>query len=218
MQATRETSDGDGIFSIPEANMSKFQAEIEKLSKKSIKLTGESIEPVVFGYSMLETSPGIEIRMYDVLLGGVAPKLNGWEFIAKIDHTHGELGNILRSLPGKTVPTKYRTTGCICEHCNVNRYRRDTFVLQNIETKEVRQVGSTCLKDFLGHEHPEALAKRAELLSYLNTMALGFASLPGEGIGQWYLNLETYLTYVAASVRDRGYFVSKTTSNETGMM
>lgn len=205
---------GDSIFNIPEANYKKFEAAIAKLSKKAEKLTGEGIEPVVFSYHMKDIGKGQQIKVYEVLLGHASPKLNGWEFIARVDHANKELGNIVRAIPGKAteVPEKYRNTGCLCEHCNVNRFRRDTFIVKH-EDGTVKQVGRTCLKDFLGHESSEKIAKMAELLGYAAEAGRGFQNYQGDD--RRYLNLETFLAHVAVVSRHVGY-VPRSKAEELG--
>ena len=206
---------GDGQFQIPEVCYPKFEAAIAKLSRKSEKLGGGEITPIVFGYEMIPGKvKGVEIKVFNVLLGGEVPTIDGWEFIAKIDHANKELGNIIRALPGKTVPERFRQGECKCEHCNINRFRRDTFVLYNAQADEHKQVGRTCLKDFLGgHDNAEAIAKMAELLSYAREVARGFVGSE-QGHDRRYLNLEDYLTHVAAATRIKGYFVSKSMAAE----
>ena len=203
----------DGQFQIPEQCYPKFEAAIAKLSKKSIKLGGEAFTPIVFGYEMIPGKhAGAEVKVFNVLLGGTVPVVNGWEFVAKIDHANKDLGNIVRALPGKTLPERFRKGECKCEHCNIKRFRRDTFILHNVLADEHKQVGRTCLKDFLGHENPENVAKMAELLSYAYEVARGFRD--EQGGDRRYLNLEDYLTHVTAAVRAKGYFVSKSTAND----
>lgn len=205
---------GAGIFKIPEANMKKFEAALEKLSRKAIKLGGEAFMPVPFNYEMVKVGNGKVIKVFDVLLDCTIPQINGWEFIGRIDHANGEVGNIVRALPNKVVPEQYRTTGCTCDHCNINRFRRDTYVLQNVETKETKQVGSSCLKDFLGHD-PVKLAKIAELLSYANECARGYTNIIGDD--HRYLILAEFLQFVSMATRHQGYFVSRSLAKDKGM-
>lgn len=206
---------GDGQFQIPEACYSKFEKAIEKLSRKAVKLGGGEITPIVFGYEMIPGKyKGTEIKVFNVLLGGDIPTIDGWEFVAKIDHANKELGNIVRSLPGKQVPENFRHVTCKCDHCNINRFRRDTFVLFHAATEDYKQVGRTCLKDFLGgHVNAEQVGKMAELLSYAQEVARGFVGYE-QGYDRRYLNLEEYLTHVAAAARIKGYFVSKSMASE----
>jgi hypothetical protein len=205
---------GSKTFKIPEANYQKFEAAIAKFSKRAQKLCGESITPVPFSYEMVDAGNGEQIKVIEVLLDCIIPKINGWEFLARIDHANKELGNIIRTMPGKSVDSHFQTVGPVCQHCNVNRFRRDTFVVQHEDTKEIKQVGSTCLKDFLGHDSPEKIAKLAELLGYAVESSRGFTNFTGED--RRYINLEVYLAYVAQSIRERGYFYSRTAARERG--
>lgn len=58
--------------------------------------------------------------------------INDWEFIAEVDHT--EKGNIITGV-GVEVPERYYTSKPICEHCNSNRYRKNTYIVRN-KTKQ----------------------------------------------------------------------------------
>ena len=86
---------------------------------------------------------------YDVVLGGTAPKYEGWEFQAVLDWDQ-EAGLIVRAVPGADPVSRDGLTEGYCSHCGTNRYRKETYLVRNTETHEVRQVGSTCIKDFLG--------------------------------------------------------------------
>lgn len=73
--------------------------------------------------------------------------VDGWRFVAVIDHH--ENGNVIRQYDYDIeVPTKYRTTDCVCEHCNTFRNRKDTCLVYNDSTQEWKQVGKTCLQSF----------------------------------------------------------------------
>jgi hypothetical protein len=154
------------LFEIPAENMAKFEAQIAKLSKKSVKLIGSEIRPFTFSHEEKELADGKTHRVYSVMLTAEVPKLNGWTFVARLDHSN-DTGTIIRMVPNAgSLPDAYRTAvNTRCDHCNVNRFRRDTFVVRNDETGEFKQVGSTCLKDFFGHD-PMKIAKLAELLGY----------------------------------------------------
>jgi len=81
---------------------------------------------------------------------GVTPKLAGWSFLATLTWDGGTF--VSRSAPGfdgRIDPESVREGEC--DHCHVSRHRNDTYLVQN-EDGERRQVGSSCIKDFLGHE------------------------------------------------------------------
>jgi hypothetical protein len=211
-----------GIYKIPKENLPKFQKMLEKLSKKAIKLTGERIYFVPFNTITEKSGDGYAQEYVEVLLSGFeSPKLNGWSFVARLDHAN-EVGNIVRPVPGFVVPDLYRDRESVCEHCKINRYRRDTYLVRNDESGEIKQIGSSCLKDFLGHQHPEKIAKMAELLGYADELARGAMSV---GEDRRFIDLEAYLAHVALQIDLHGYMslskarqINSTVINERDMV
>lgn len=62
-----------------------------------------------------------------------------------------EAHNRVRALPGEELPTEYRARVGLCDHCNTTRRRNTTFVVADA-TGAFRQVGTDCVRDFLGHD------------------------------------------------------------------
>ncbi len=94
-----------------------------------------------------------------VTIEGRAPVVAGWRFLAKIEH-EGD-GNLVKMMGGDDQSAKsWHTCPPNCAHCNVPRQRNNTFMLQSVETGETKQVGSTCVSDFLGENYrdPERIA------------------------------------------------------------
>jgi hypothetical protein len=141
------------------------------------------------------------IEFTPVTITATEPKLNGWKFIATIEHT--EAGNILRSATDRDLPVEYRTKKNICDHCKTARRRKDTYVVQHDGFGELRQVGRSCIKDFLGHGNPDEIARYFDnilaLWSDLDQAPDGFEHAPLlEETG-------TFLAIVAESVRVNGW-------------
>lgn len=206
-------TDTQTLFDIPEPNFAKFEAQIAKLSKRSEKLIGQPIKPFVFGYDFKDIG-GASIKVFQVMLTAETPKVDGWTFVARIDHSQ-EVGNLIRAVPntGVTIPETYRTAKPHCDHCKVLRYRRDTFVLHNDQTDEFKQVGTTCLTDFFGHD-PYKIAKLAELLGYAAETARGSGEYDEDGrdfglTDRRYLDVETVLAHAALAVRQYGWTSAK---------
>lgn len=153
------------IYEIPATNFSTLQAKIEKLNRKATRLgTQAIIFKVLDTIVRPTTNDDLSIpydRTYKVVeVEGVAPKVDGWEFVAKVEPHEG--GNIVKALPNAgDLPLSLRTTDMTCDHCGINRYRNDIFVLR--KDGEYKQVGRNCLADFLGGQSPETIAKRAEI-------------------------------------------------------
>ena len=202
----------NGVYKIPAENFKKLDEVITKLNRKASKLGSGLITIMPIGKFEEREDNGRVNTWLEVHICGPEPRMNGWDFVAKLDHSN-EVGNIVRTLPGFTVPKMYYNRDSVCDHCKVNRYRRDTFLVRNVETHEYKQVGRTCLKDFFGHGEPEKFAKMAELMGYADEAARGFEKDIG---ADWrWIDLNMYLTKVATEVRTVG-FVSKKESNDTG--
>lgn len=192
-------------FSIPEANWAKFEAQIAKLSKRSEKLVGMPIKPFVFGYEMKEDPTRGHYKVLKVYLTAETPKVDGWTFVARLDHSQ-EAGTMIRAVPntGLTIPERFRNCEPNCEHCNVRRARRDTFLLCEDATGNFKQVGSTCLVDFFGHD-PYAAAKYAELLGYAVDAVNANASIDTMGRQHIYADTEEVLQNAALMIRQYGW-------------
>lgn len=160
-------------------------------------------------------------RQTRVRITGDLPQLSGWRFVAALDHK-GK-GNVVRAVPGGgEVPARFLTAASVCEHCGTTRNRNKTLVVVN-GAGEYKQVGSNCLKDFLGHGDAEALAALAEWRSSFWSSVIregddedyeGFAS---GGRSRNWIETEVYLRYVATAVREDGW-VSRAAADGSGRL
>lgn len=115
------------------------------------------------------SSQSMQLEGRLVAIIGTAPVLSGWSFLAKIEHD--ESGNLVKLMGGdKAMPTDWHTCAPNCAHCDLSRQRSTTYMLNNVESNEVKQVGSTCVSDFLGAQYrdPERI-----LSLYDHVMELG---------------------------------------------
>ncbi len=200
------------IFLIPEAHMPRLEREIAKLSKKAEKWNGWSFNALIIGMQFRDERDGSKTKLLEVCLDVEPIKIEGWRFMARIDHSN-DTGNVLRVVPNAAVDNRFRTAAPNCEHCNHKRLRRDTFVLFNEETGAYKQVGSSCLADFLGHD-AAALGRVAELAGYATELARAIESEPTDPAqrvlnDRRYVDLFEYLTHVAAMVRVNGWVSGK---------
>lgn len=189
-------------YEIFEANLERVTALVERLNKRAAKLGVEPVRLAVLRswkvkevatlppdllkeWILEDTTPEPGMRAtgrlrgkVEIEIAGTEPILDGWTFLAALESA-GEAGNLLRAVPGKEVPEKYRTADATtCDHCGLKRKRTTTFVLRH-ESGETKQVGSTCLADFLARaaQDPHAVAEAAELWYDLGRAA--------EDAGEW---------------------------------
>lgn len=221
---------GGILFRIPSENMNSLNEKLTKLNRRAARLgtapitadavSSEIVEEKVparalrddFGniIEVLEWRTVAHEWTY-VVLNGETPMLNGWQFAATL--LHDEAGTIIRRMPsfGAEVDlTQYRDADpSNCEHCKADRRRRDTYVVYKAETGETMQVGSSCLKDFLGYNNPEAVAR------FLENVRDFFVSLSDEESESTGMREPTlygtvdYLAHVACMIRNYGWISRK---------
>lgn len=212
-------------FVIPGANLSSAKEKFAKLVKKAQKLglSAPSWKEIAVekrfeirydnGVTAWQADPGVQfctgrvMNFHTMEVEGIeVVKLAGWSFLATLDHEMGAECTIIRKIADVEIPTKFRSTGAVCDHCNRVQRRTQTFVIQH-ENGTFKQVGSSCLKDFLGHDVSRMLTSAsylAELASSLE-MEEGY----GSGSGPSSFDLVTYLSWVCMVAREQNGFVTR---------
>lgn len=219
------------IYKVPQDNLEVLVGKLDKLSKKAKKCSMPPFELEIVKQFQKEdmTANGVPTYTPYVMftLTAAQPKLNGWSFLATINHTDD--GNIVRSMPGTEPDPAWQIAKPNCDHCSINRKRNNSYIVQN-EKGVVKQVGSSCLSDFIGHKNPHEMAKYAEyLVAATEACAVehsnaehASAKLAGVGGSRHfdpkihpYLDLRTYLAKTFQVIREEGW-ISKREAFETG--
>ena len=106
------------------------------------------------------------LRFHTVRLIGERPILAGHKFLGTLEHAD-EVGLIVRTVPGESIPEQYRNADPTnCDHCHKRiKTRKETFVVEHVETKTFKQVGRQCVADFLGGTDPAAVLALVQMLS-----------------------------------------------------
>ncbi len=212
-------------YLIPGQNASGVKAKLDKLARKAARLgVGAIFYTLAKTFSVPlpdEERPaaGEVLTIEALTIRGDAPVLEGWAFVATLQHEttdDGKIVTILRTVDDTiNLPKKYRTaTPDDCDHCNTRRQRNDTFVVLNVETGEFKQVGRQCLKDFLGHKNPHAIAQYATVLAMLDDfLGCDEGGEGGYGGGEIVLDLRTYLAKTVLAIELHGW-TSRTKAKE----
>lgn len=159
------------MYSIPECNLDMFKERFAKLARKAEKLGSDPItmklgEPHDVKRQRVDGGPDYVVRYFMIEVRGTAPKFNGWTLAATLQTMEMEDGSaegMLRCVPGIEVPRELANRLGDCDHCKAKRQRKDTYVVRH-DSGEWKVVGSNCIKDFLGHNSPQALAQIAQYL------------------------------------------------------
>jgi hypothetical protein len=93
----------------------------------------------------------------EVVIEGDVPKHNGWRLIASVSNLNGTA--VFMTVPGEHVSIERmkNINPQACDHCGINRQRNETHLIEH-EDGKVLQMGSTCIKDFLGWDITSVLA------------------------------------------------------------
>jgi hypothetical protein len=214
-----------GTFTIPEWRMDEFKSRFTKLQKKARKLgVAEPTFTVIKEFTKSYTFHPITdekltfplvLTFFEIELEGKPPKFAGWKFVATIEHL-GE-DNIIKTIPGEeSLSMKYRTDSNTCDHCHKIRSRKSTYIVRHEETGEEKRIGSTCIKDFLGHSSPEHVA---QMCAYLWNVINEAEDCEGFGGGRfdWGISIAHWLTVSAAIIRTSGWKSRGQVRNESEM-
>ena len=136
-------------------NLGKLKSLVKKLAKKTeVKFDYDENDIkqerilVANGVYAICTKIGVELD--------INYKVGDYDIIAELEH-HTE-GNIIRAInPKYSVPTQYRTCKPYCEHCNKLRNRANTYLLIDANNN-YKQVGKSCLKDFIGYDSTKVIS------------------------------------------------------------
>lgn len=189
-------------YLIFEGNIDRLEQKLKAIENKCKKYGCE------FTYSrkgeefkVIEDGDGVEhLTRFIVVEAEGTAIVNGWRFVATIEHTSN--GNIIRQMDQTvSVPTKYRSTDPVCEHCNTLRRRKDTYLVYNEASDEWKQVGKSCLMDFTNGLDADAAAR---YISWFDTL------IQGESIGSSvaitnYYPIGEILEYAAECYKHFGY-------------
>ena len=164
-------------YLIPESRFENMEKAVKKLARKvEAGKTAAEFPPAIeetretlmiwergvrsFYNPQKEYSPKAEIVPYLwVTIKYARPVLNGWKLLAVYDWeitVDGTRTCYVSKVPGEFLTNEqHDCEDGRCDHCNTNR-RRNKAMLITKDYMDFMVVGSTCIKDFLGHATPKS--------------------------------------------------------------
>lgn len=92
------------------------------------------------------------VEQVEVTVTGTPPRIAGWTFVATLEWDVVSHEVVIKKIDGLDIDlTNARPQAEWCDHCNSRRLRTNTYLLVH-DSGEFKQVGSTCLREFLGVE------------------------------------------------------------------
>lgn len=216
-------------YSIPQPNMEYLEEKLTKLARKAARLDVGKISWRVVGQSTkltpstqfnLTSGGMVEVDYFEIEVIGDTPTIDGWMYVATLQHTPD--GVIIRSNPDNDfdISEYYKENVSKCDHCNVNRYRNDTYVVCNIKSGDYKQVGSSCLKDFTGYNgNPHDIVSFYESMNLIADELDNASEFDYEGHNpeQYNLPLIDLVSSACASIRVDGW-VSSTVAYDQSLI
>lgn len=195
----------------------------KKLDKYNLKWTfnkiSESVEEVeVIDYTNYNNVPSwqftpehkgktpVDVVYYDFDMETL--KLGEYTPIAVLEHgtVEGQQQNLIHVLDESIIiPAKYRTTKSICEHCNTDRQRNKTVLLRDANGN-IKQVGTTCIKEYTGIDAADIIALYADIHDIIidnNKLIMGYDDYINYPHN--YVKTLDYLTACIDLINNKGY-------------
>jgi len=165
-------------YSVPTFKLPELDKEFDKLNRKAAQLGCDPVGYEIVGtpyqdrvsQTMVEAISALDNEVHHaswltefvkIKVFGNSPKLSDWEFMGYVDTDGIAYGDV-------TLAERERRGGC--DYCGKTRQRRHTFVVLHKDGGR-KMVGSSCLKDFIGHKSPQRLAA---FLRQLATLFVNF--------------------------------------------
>ncbi|WP_199028442.1 ankyrin repeat domain-containing protein [Ralstonia sp. ASV6] len=201
------------IFTIPLEHMGRLREVIARLNKRAAKLgmpmiTLEASEPKLAVFEKVHVYDGetrgerVELQACDVKVTGQKPVIAGHRIVGKLEHIPGADAPLVRGLD---FPQSYMHCEPNCDHCQLNRQRVHTFVLQEVASGEYKQVGQSCLTDFFNGDDPHHQTAMLQLLVEMHDL-IDELREPAYANGEdAKLPIERVLQAACAEVRVSGY-------------
>ncbi|MCP4156674.1 MAG: hypothetical protein GY757_53670 [bacterium] len=145
-----------------------LKGKIDQVNKKADKLgtppvTLETGAERIIKLPPDDFTPYERVKVYiEITLHYEIPVIEEWKLTARfeVEETpdRHDLDKINRDVftytaPGETLPADYLNKDVIeCQHCGHRRRRNKSFLMRHLVTGQYKEVGSTCIKDFFGHD------------------------------------------------------------------
>ena len=179
---------------IPSYNWERIQKKAKSLSKYGCSVFLKDISTYK-GNEVIS----IDLNIPQVLEGGK------WQFLGLKKICGDEV------LYFGNVPSEYHNTSMYCEHCSSNRNRSSVIIIKDLNTNNIKQVGKTCIKKYLGN----GFRLLGNLLLTIDDILEDDYSDEYYSIACNYVNLNKYLYCCMKSIKDRGY-IKKYTVDDNG--
>lgn len=141
-------------FTFPAEKTAEFQHIIDKANRRLARAGADArFEPVITVESRTETTvtgASVTVEWATATMDSFRLSLGQYTFVARL--VPEEAGMTVHTAPGESLEGWARPDAddMHCDHCGVNRYRTNLFVVRDEETGEFIQLGQQCIQLFTG--------------------------------------------------------------------
>lgn len=188
-----------------------IDARVDRLRRRAVA-KGFPVPSVLRGTRSFRSRDGTSTEWMNLVIEADGPlQIGKFEFVGTISAL-GDGFPFVTYAPGVArVDSDYATVN-YCDHCRTFRNRVDTYIVRDRDSGVTTQVGSTCIKDFTGHDPALIVAwlRAVEDLSFSDEEVDGW----GRSATRFY-DVEDIISKSARIVSKTGY-VSRQKSEEEG--
>lgn len=197
------TDDTTTVIQILAHRLSEARTQLEKLQKKARKYGNNDISfsfgPEYLTERVASDGRKFKVAVHDLTIENGQVRFGNHEFVAKID-LHTASVPLIDTVPGASVPERFRTTDAHCDHCNKIRSRNEVFVVRDTDSGDYLQIGRSCLKDYMGID-PAAASWKFAWITETRDLSDEF----GFGGFSWSETMHGILTATSAVIRLYGW-------------
>lgn len=195
-----------GKYMIFEGFIDELDKKMRRIEKKCARYGVEFVyrKTGVEEYREVKDPEGVKhnLRYVEIEADGKA-QMNDWMWLASVEHT--EKGNLIHSPRDIAIPNKYYTSDGYCEHCNSKRARRYLYLVENVKTHEVRQVGRSCVRDYTHGLNADMIALCTSMIDEFEEAEERMPCF-GFGFGAFeYYEVEMIIRFISETIRHFGY-------------
>lgn len=197
--------------------------QVEKFANKINRHKCGSINISIISKEIRNIAPAdvpeycLSFVKFTVLISNL--ELGNWELIAKKQFISGVV--LVYQCSEESLDKSFWNDNFECEHCHTMRGRKNIFILKNVHTGELKQVGKSCLEDFCGMDVSSAIKYWNEfdkIISYIDkirededSLYISQRSAMYSGFKDTrYIPLQKILAYCYMAIKEHGY-ISKST-------
>lgn len=133
------------MYTLTDEAFNSFCDKIEKINKKIAKNGMSGFTVTLINTHFKKIANGY-IKIITFSVTSELPMVSHYTFLGYIDHKEHM---VVGYHPFDFEPFKNRT---VCDHCNGNRVRNKTFIILDTLTNDIKQIGSSCVKEYIGYD------------------------------------------------------------------